>query len=113
MVESRLLRLSPGRFILVLLPMTFSVGCTTSAGPVRVEPPNPQIANADTTSRQRLISVVAPIEPDRPDVTNGTNIVEVGLLQLEAGVQHARLGTQRSVGTPLTVRIGVFEWLEA
>src|ERR1700730_10219325 len=113
MVESRLLRWSPGRFILVLLPMTLSVGCTTSAGPVQVVPPNPAIANADATSRQTLVSLVAPIEPDRPDVTNGTNIVEVGLLQVEAGVQHARLGTQRSVGTPLTVRIGVFEWLEA
>jgi len=25
------------------------------------------------------------IEPDRPDVTNGTHIVDIGLLQLEIG----------------------------
>jgi hypothetical protein len=57
---------------------------------------------------------VAPIEPDRPDVTNGTHIVDVGLLQVELGVQHARLGAnQRSFGTPLGIRIGLFEWLEA
>jgi hypothetical protein len=57
---------------------------------------------------------VAPIEPDRPDVTNGTHIVDVGLLQVELGVQHARLGTsQRSFGTPFGIRIGLFEWLEA
>jgi hypothetical protein len=40
---------------------------------------------------------IAPIEPDRPDVTNGTNIVDTGLLQVEAGVQHVRMGTQRSL----------------
>ena len=55
----------------------------------------------------------SPIEPDRPDVTNGTHLVDVGLLQLEAGVQHARMGSQHSSGTPLTARIGLFEWLEA
>lgn len=54
------------------------------------------------------------IEPDRPDVTNGTHIVDEGLLQIEIGVQHARMGpSQRSFGTPVTVRLGLFEWLEA
>ena len=57
--------------------------------------------------------MVAAIAPDRPDVTNGTNIVDVGLLQVEVGVQRTRMGTQQSAGTPLTVRIGLFEWLEA
>jgi hypothetical protein len=57
---------------------------------------------------------MAAIEPDRPDVTNGTHIVDVGLLQVEIGLQHARMGpSQRNLGTPLTVRVGVFEWLEA
>jgi hypothetical protein len=55
----------------------------------------------------------APIAPDRPDVTNGTAIVDVGLLQVEVGAQHARMGTQHSAGTPLTVRVGLSEWLEA
>jgi hypothetical protein len=45
-------------------------------------------------------------------VTNGTNIVDVGLAQVEIGAQHTRTGTQQSLGTPLTVRIGLFEWLE-
>jgi hypothetical protein len=94
------------------LPMMLSVACATSAGPVHVEP-SPPIENANAGSVLDVVPTIAPIEPDRPDVTNGTNIVDVGLLQVEAGVQHARVGTQRSVGTPLTLRIGLFEWLEA
>ena len=58
-------------------------------------------------------ATIEPIAPDRPDVTNGTNIVDTGLLQVEAGVQHVRMGTQRNLGTPLTLRVGLFEWLEA
>jgi Putative MetA-pathway of phenol degradation len=95
--------------------MTLSVGCATSAGPVHVEPPSPQIVeDAKVASGQESVSPVAPIEPDRPDVTNGTHIVDVGLLQVEVGVQRARMGSsQRNLGTPLTVRLGVLEWLEA
>jgi outer membrane putative beta-barrel porin/alpha-amylase len=92
--------------------MTLSVACATVASPVHVEPPSPQIENVGATSLQGLVPALAPIEPDRPDVTNGTNIVEVGLLQLEAGAQHARLGSQRNVGTPLMIRVGLLEWLE-
>jgi hypothetical protein len=65
------------------------------------------------TAPPDAVSTIAPIEPDRPDVTNGTNIVDTGLLQVEAGFQHARMGTQRNVGTPVTLRVGLFEWLEA
>jgi hypothetical protein len=54
------------------------------------------------------------IEPDRPDVTNGTHIVDIGLLQLEFGAMYTRTDTvQRSFGSPVTARIGLFEWLEA
>jgi len=54
------------------------------------------------------------IEPDRPDVTNGTHIVEIGLLQIEMGAQFVRsTGAQRSFGSPLTARAGLTEWLEA
>jgi Putative MetA-pathway of phenol degradation len=75
-----------------------------------MKPPTP-IASADAVSEQ---APVAPIQPDRPDVTNGTSIVDVGLLQVEAGVQHVRMGdSQRNTGTPFGVRIGLFEWLEA
>jgi len=78
--------------------------------PPQVNAPTP-IATAGAVSDQ---APVAPIQPDRPDVTNGTSIVDVGLLQIEAGVQHARMGAnQQNLGTPLSVRIGLFEWLEA
>lgn len=54
------------------------------------------------------------LEPDRPDVTNGTHIVDVGLLQIEAGGVWNRVGSGRhSIGTPTTVRVGLSEWLEA
>ncbi len=54
------------------------------------------------------------IEPDRPDVTNGTHIVETGLLQIEFGGQytHATPG-QGAFGSPFTARLGLREWLEA
>jgi hypothetical protein len=53
------------------------------------------------------------VEPDRPDVTNGTHIVDIGLLQIEIGglYTHAT-AAQHGFGTPLTARVGVAEWLE-
>ncbi len=57
---------------------------------------------------------VNPLEPDRPDVTNGTHIVDVGLLQIELGGLFNRIGDGRhSIGTPVTARVGLTEWLEA
>src|ERR1700687_4172401 len=106
-------RPSPSWSALLLLPMTFSVGCATSTGSVQVGPSKPPIENANPANGLEVVPPIAPINPDRPDVTNGTNIVDVGLLQVEAGAQHASFGTQRSLGTPLTLRIGLFEWLEA
>lgn len=56
----------------------------------------------------------APIEPDRPDVTNGTHIVETGLLQIEVGGLYTRTSVDsRSWGSPVTARVGLTEWLEA
>jgi len=54
------------------------------------------------------------VEPDRPDVTNGTHIVEIGLLQLEIGglYTHAAAG-DHAAGTPVTARVGLAEWIEA
>jgi hypothetical protein len=53
-------------------------------------------------------------DPDRPDVTNGARLVGIGLLQVEAGGLFTRPAAgQRAFGTPLTARIGLFEWLEA
>ena len=54
------------------------------------------------------------LEPDRPDVTNGTHIVDVGLMQMEVGgVWNRARSAQHSVSTPSTVRVGLSEWLEA
>jgi hypothetical protein len=54
-----------------------------------------------------------PIDPDRPDVTNGTHIVDTGLLQVEMGGLFTRgSGTTRDVGTPVTFRLGATSWLE-
>jgi len=55
------------------------------------------------------------IEPDRPDVTNGTHIVDTGLLQIEMGAQYVRSGGggARAFGSPLTARVGLAEWIEA
>jgi Putative MetA-pathway of phenol degradation len=54
------------------------------------------------------------IEPDRPDVTNGTHIVDIGLLQIEIGGIYSRVTpVLRSAGTPVTARVGLADWLEA
>lgn len=54
------------------------------------------------------------IEPDRPDVTNGTHVVDIGLLQIEIGGLYTHAGAdQHAFGSPFTARLGLFEWLEA
>jgi hypothetical protein len=54
-----------------------------------------------------------PIDPDRPDVTNGTHIVDTGLLQVEMGGVFSRSNaTTQNVGTPVTFRFGATDWLE-
>ena len=54
------------------------------------------------------------LEPDRPDVTNGTHIVDVGLMQMEVGGVWNRNGVgQHSSSTPTTIRLGLSDWLEA
>ncbi len=66
-------------------------------------------------ARPALAQVVEPrsLEPDRPDVTNGTHIVDVGLLQVEMGGLFNRSGSARhNFGTPATLRVGLTDWLE-
>jgi len=54
------------------------------------------------------------IEPDRPDVTNGTHIVDTGLLQIEVGALYTHAAArQHAAGSPFTARVGVTEWFEA
>jgi len=53
------------------------------------------------------------IEPDRPDVTNGTHIVDIGLLQIEIGGLYTRASAnERDGATPFTARLGLTDWLE-
>ena len=57
---------------------------------------------------------VEPIEPDRPDVTNGARIVDTGTFQLETGGIFARENrAQHSIGLPFTARFGLAKWIEA
>ena len=54
------------------------------------------------------------IDPDRPDVTNGTHIVDIGLLQIEVGGLYTHpTANEHAFGTPFMARVGLFEWLEA
>ena len=105
------------RVVLTLLAQSLPYAACVSATvrPPIVEPVARAAAAATRAVADQHVDVTADsIEPDRPDVTNGTHIVDEGLLQIEIGAQHARMGpSQRSLGTPVTVRLGLFEWLEA
>jgi len=64
-------------------------------------------------AQQPVFPVEQPLEPDRPDVTNGTHIVGTGLLQIEVGGLYTRSAPgERGFGSPLTARIGLRDWLE-
>src|SRR5436305_392830 len=69
-----------------------------------------------------MVSVAAPtlaqtdeeIDPDRPDVTDSPHVVPRGLVQIEVGGLYLRQTRQQhSGGVPFTLRIGMFDWLEA
>ncbi len=54
------------------------------------------------------------VDPDRPDITNSAHIVGTGLLQAELGGQYMNAAPGESAfGSPVTVRIGLREWIEA
>jgi Putative MetA-pathway of phenol degradation len=61
--------------------------------------------------------VVRPIDPDRPDLTNGTATVGRGVLQIETGVEYSRTSvggapTEQRFSVPLVLRFGVLDRLE-
>jgi hypothetical protein len=60
-------------------------------------------------------SAQQPVDPDRPDVTNGTHIVGTGLLQIEFGgmFAHGPGAFDSAFGSPFTARVGLLDWLEA
>ena len=87
--------------------LTLIASMHTITGVHAALPFHQQSAVADTGNHDNL-------EPDRPDVTNGTHIVDVGLLQMEVGGLWNRVGAgQHNVGTPTSFRVGLAEWLEA
>jgi hypothetical protein len=54
------------------------------------------------------------IDPDRPDVTNGTHIVPAGLVQIEFGGMYTRdTPRQSGASSPFTLRVGLADWVEA
>ncbi|MEP7306540.1 MAG: transporter [Acidobacteriota bacterium] len=54
------------------------------------------------------------IEPDRPDLTTGSHLVAPGIVQFEVGFLYTRPFEGRRVsGSPITLRIGLRDWLEA
>ncbi len=53
------------------------------------------------------------VEPDRPDVTNGTRIVRAGIWQLEFGGLYTRATADSTASSsPLTLRVGLTDWIE-
>ena len=72
-------------------------------------------ARAQETARtQEAARAQETIEPDRPDVTNGTHIVDIGLLQVEIGGLYTHPGANQGAwGSPFTARLGLLPWLEA
>jgi hypothetical protein len=62
--------------------------------------------------------VVRPIDPDRPDVTNGTATVGPGIVQIETGIEYSRTSvggapTEKQFSVPLVLRVGLLQNLEA
>src|SRR5437879_3881249 len=81
-----------------ILVLTFAAAATAQT------PPSPRPAPPPAQE---------PLEPDRPDVTNGTHIVGVGLLQMEFGGLYTHVvAGQHNIGSPFTARVGITEWVE-
>lgn len=72
------------------------------------------LLTAGTPAAAQQSAPEEPIDLDRPDVTNGTHIVSTGLVQFELGGLYTHDGPhQGNTSSPMTARIGVFDWLEA
>jgi len=71
------------------------------------------VADAQEPPPRPIAPPEEPLEPDRPDVTNGSRIVDTGLLQIELGALFTRASrSETAFGSPVTVRLGLTEWLE-
>ena len=84
----------------------------SARGQERAQPPSPREHKRRRGHKRRATQET--IEPDRPDVTNGTHIVDIGLLQVEIGGLYTHAGAdQQAFGSPFTARLGLLPWLEA
>lgn len=94
--------------------MSIRLGAAVLAACVSIAWLDTAVLAAQTPPRPTPAADDDQLEPDRPDVTNATHIVDVGLLQLEFGGiwTHGR-SSVHSVGTPLTARLGLTDWIEA
>jgi hypothetical protein len=58
--------------------------------------------------------ILQEMQGDRPDLTNGTHIVPTALVQLESGgVYSGFRASGHSTGVPVSLRLGLTDWLEA
>jgi hypothetical protein len=53
------------------------------------------------------------IDADRPHVGTGTHVVPVGQVQFELGGQYQSFGSDRTFGSPVLMRVGVSDRVEA
>ena len=91
-------------FLLTFCAWVPALAATPAAAAIALQPPITSAAAPEND----------PLEPDRPDVTNGTHIVDVGLLQIEFGGVFSRAdGGRHNAGTPVTARVGLTDWIEA
>jgi hypothetical protein len=91
---------------LALLVSSMLGGCAARATvSTRPDPVAPRVTEQD---------ILQEFQPDRPDVANGTHLVPVGLLQVEAGAQGAYVTAgNQSASLPISVRLGLSNRLEA
>ncbi len=96
--------------------LLLSAACATHK-PGALNPPAPRAKPPEQPGPGRPINpspedVENELNPDRPDVTNGTHIVPLALAQLEFGGQYSRVHEGEELGTPVALRVGLLEWLE-
>ncbi len=108
----RLGRLWPTAVVCLLL-----LGACATHKPGALNPPSPAAKPPEQPGPGTAVSpspedVENELDPDRPDVTNGTHIVPLALAQLELGGQYSRVTQGEEVGTPVALRVGLLEWLE-
>jgi hypothetical protein len=93
--------------LLAVIASSSLAGCAARAAVSTV----PSAPPPQTVTQQ---DIQQEFQPDRPDLANGTHIVPIGLLQLEAGGQWAHITAGNdNAGVPFSLRLGLNNWMEA